>query len=354
MEEDPFKSVDTNKVYDRVLKRLTTDRSNNPRLSKYLFAGDDLDAVAFVSAVVENAKRDEYTAILNPGEGYDEFIQQLTQNMKGEIKTIWYVDRYTVQTDRARKKLTALVDSFRQTLGNIKFSLLTSFDPYNEGDRDRHEIQKKMKQICDSVHFMEDRGIAPHNRYIAIKTDKEVRWWSLPDGLVGWSKSSEICLKIRARKGVEEEVSAFIDSVGKKKEGGIIMSKTTIETITNLQTIDRTGESLGPIWTSSKSTVRLATKQGPFLFTGEGSEIPSSVSALIESSKERLLMSTQSLSDTTIIQAIEGALERGVRVYMVVDSTGFESILNNPSCNALHGNVLLRERQERGSRSHHC
>ena len=33
---------------------------------------------------------------------------------------------------------------------------------------------------------------------------------------------------------------------------------------------------------------------------------------------------------------------------MVVDSVGFESILNNPSCNALHGNMLLRERQERG------
>ena len=126
------------------------------------------------------------------------------------------------------------------------------------------------------------------------------------------------------------------------------MSKTTIETITNLHLIDRTGEALGPVSTSSKSTAKLATKQGPFLFTGEGSEIPSSVSALIESSKERLLMSTQSLSDTAIIQAIEGALERGVRVYMVVDSTGFESILSNPSCNALHGNVLLRERQERG------
>lgn len=217
LEEDPFKSVDTNKVYDRVLKRLTTDRSNNPRLSKYLFAGDDLAAVAFVSAVVENTKRDAYTAILNPGEGYDEFIQQLTQNMRGEIKTIWYVDRYTVQT-RARKKLTALVDSFRQTLGNIKFSLLTSFDPYNEGDRDRHEIQKKMKQICDSVHFMEDRGIAPHNRYIAIKTDKEVRWWSLPDGLLAGLNRQKSASKYEPGRGVEEEVSAFIDSVGKKKK----------------------------------------------------------------------------------------------------------------------------------------
>ena len=84
------------------------------------------------------------------------------------------------------------------------------------------------------------------------------------------------------------------------------------------------------------------------MFTGEGSEIPSSISELIGTSKERLLISTQSFSDATIIQATEGALERGVRVYMVLDSAGFESILNNPSCNALHGNMLLRERQERG------
>ena len=126
------------------------------------------------------------------------------------------------------------------------------------------------------------------------------------------------------------------------------MSETTIETITNQSSVDRTGEALGPTWTSSKSPAKSTTKQGPFLFTGEASEIPSSISALIESSKERLLMSTHSFSDAAIIQATEGALGRGVRVYMVVDSAGFESILNNPSCNALHGNVLLRERQERG------
>lgn len=126
------------------------------------------------------------------------------------------------------------------------------------------------------------------------------------------------------------------------------MSELTIETITNQAIVDRTGEALGPTWTSSKSSAKSVTKQGPFLFTGEGSEIPSSVSALIESSTERLLISTQSFSDSSIIQATEGALERGVRVYMVVDSAGFESMLKNPSCNALHGNVLLRERQQRG------
>ena len=126
------------------------------------------------------------------------------------------------------------------------------------------------------------------------------------------------------------------------------MSKTIIETITNKDTLDRTKEALGHTWVSSKSPAKSVVRQGSFMFTGEGSEIPSSISELIGTSKERLLISTQSFSDATIIQATEGALERGVRVYMVVDSVGFESILNNPSCNALLGNMLLRERQERG------
>ena len=126
------------------------------------------------------------------------------------------------------------------------------------------------------------------------------------------------------------------------------MSETTIEIITNQTIVNRTEEDLGPTWTLSESPAKPVTKQGPFLFTGEGSTIPSSISELIESSKERLLISTQSFSDSSIIQATEVALERGVRIYMIVDSAGFESMLNNPSCNALHGNVLLRERQERG------
>ena len=126
------------------------------------------------------------------------------------------------------------------------------------------------------------------------------------------------------------------------------MSESNIESITNQSTVDRTGDALDSVWISNKSPLKATTKQGPFQFAGEGSEISSSVSSLIKLTKERLLISTQSFSDASIIQATEDALERGVRVYMVVDSAGFDALLKNPSCNALHGNVLLRERPERG------
>ena len=126
------------------------------------------------------------------------------------------------------------------------------------------------------------------------------------------------------------------------------MSQSTISTIINQTTSDRTGEALGPTWSSTKSSMKLVTKQEPFHFTGEDSEISSAIVALIDASNERLLISTQSFSDASIIQSTEGALKRGVRVYILIDSVGFDSMLKDPSCNALHGNVLLRERQERG------
>ena len=121
-----------------------------------------------------------------------------------------------------------------------------------------------------------------------------------------------------------------------------------IETITKHSTIDRTDEALSSIWTEFNSPVKSVNKQGPFLFTGENSEIPTALSTLISTTKERLLISTQSFSNASIIEATQAAIQKGVRVYMVLDSHGFEAMLSNPSCNALLGYVLLRERQERG------
>ena len=62
------------------------------------------------------------------------------------------------------------------------------------------------------------------------------------------------------------------------------MSQSTISTIFNQTASDRTGEALGPTWSSTKSSMKLVTKQGPFHFTGENSEIPSTISALIDAS----------------------------------------------------------------------
>lgn len=123
---------------------------------------------------------------------------------------------------------------------------------------------------------------------------------------------------------------------------------TPIESFANQFKLDRTDEALGKVWVASTSVSNLVPSEGPFQFTGANTSIPSSISNLIESCTDRLFISTSSFSDSSIIQAVEGALRRGVRIYMLIDTKGFDAILSNSSCDAIIGNVLLRERQERG------
>jgi len=214
LEDNPFKSVDSKSVYDRTMQQIASNRSKNPRLSKYLSAGDDLDSIAFVPKQVERMKRDEYTSVLDPVKGYGDFLLQLTQNLNGKINKIWYVDRHAALTDQ-RKRLTKIVVSFKQELENFEFGLLTAYDPYRKGDRDRSECMKKMKEISDTVHFMEDHNISPHNRYIIIQTNKETRWWSLPDTLVSGMSRVKSATKLDPGRGIEKTVSNFINSVDK-------------------------------------------------------------------------------------------------------------------------------------------
>lgn len=217
LEDDPFRSVDTKTVYSRTMKEIASNRSKNPRLSKFLHAGDDLDAVAFVPKQVERMKRDEYTSVLDPERGYRDFLLQLTQNLNGEINKIWYVDRHAALTDQ-RKRLGKIIREFKEELGSVEFGLLTAYDPYRTGDRNRDEYMKKMKEISDDVHFMEDYAISPHNRYFVIQTNNETRWWCSPDSFVSGMKRVKAAAKFEPGRGIEESVSDFMNKVEKKNK----------------------------------------------------------------------------------------------------------------------------------------
>ena len=125
------------------------------------------------------------------------------------------------------------------------------------------------------------------------------------------------------------------------------MSKIT--SIEGQESINRTNEPLGSVWSFSSSKDSTPKKQGPFMFSGVDSKIPTNVAQIIESCQERLLISTQNLSDASFIDAITNAvLNQGVNVYLLVDTKGFESMLSNNLCKQLLGEVLLRERKNRG------
>ena len=117
---------------------------------------------------------------------------------------------------------------------------------------------------------------------------------------------------------------------------------TPIKSFANQSIQDRTGEAFGNVWIANTSTSNIVSQEGSFLFTGENTTMPSAIANLIESCTDRLFISTPSFSDSNIIQADEEALRRSVRIYMLLDSTGFESVLSNTSCSAIIGNVLLR------------
>ena len=125
------------------------------------------------------------------------------------------------------------------------------------------------------------------------------------------------------------------------------MRKITL--IEGQELVNRTKESLGPVWSMNSSNSGSEKKQGPFLFTGQESKISSYIAEIVESSQERLLLSTQNLSDATVIDAITNAvINQGVNVYLLVDTQGFESMLSYNLCKQLLGEVLLRERKNRG------
>ena len=125
------------------------------------------------------------------------------------------------------------------------------------------------------------------------------------------------------------------------------MSKIT--SIAGQETVNRNAEPLGSVWSMNSTKNNSPKMQGPFMFSGEGSTIPSHIAKVIESCQERLLISTQNISDASIIDAIANAvIDRGANVYLLVDSQGFESMLSNNLCKQLLGEVLLRERKNRG------
>ena len=125
------------------------------------------------------------------------------------------------------------------------------------------------------------------------------------------------------------------------------MSKIT--SIAGQESVNRNAEPLGSVWSINSSKNICPKKQGPFMFSGEGSDISSHIVKVVETCQERLLISTQNISDASIIDAIANAvIDRGANVYLLVDTKGFESMLSNNLCKQLLGEVLLRERKNRG------
>ena len=191
--ERPFMCLDSDKVQGRVEKSLASSRAD-PRLSKLLHAGDDLDAVALVPDWIITQKREERSAEYDGSGDYAEFVKQITLNMKGDVKQIIYVDRYT-HNSNYRKRLNSFSDAINELIPGALFDIVTAHTPYTQhhhGQQEQKsaEFKRKLLKFCNQVYFMEDTGDKiPHDRVIIVRSNSETRCWCLTFGITAKNRS---------------------------------------------------------------------------------------------------------------------------------------------------------------------
>ena len=189
--ERPFMCLDTEKVRARVNGKLDSSRAD-PRLSKLLHAGDDLDIMALTPEWIISQKRDGIKAIHDGSDDFTEFIRQISQSMKGKLKRVTYVNNYLVGKKRVRDPISKFLDSLRVVEPDVRVEILTSHYPYskshgNTGDCVNDFEYKIESELNAKVTFMdegkygEDAKLCPtsHDRLLILYSDKETRYWKL-------------------------------------------------------------------------------------------------------------------------------------------------------------------------------
>ena len=121
-----------------------------------------------------------------------------------------------------------------------------------------------------------------------------------------------------------------------------------ITAFTNELTIDRTSENIGATWLRKGAGAAVVESRTPFWFTGPENALRSQLCESLGKARERVFISSSSLSEPTVLQALSSAVQRGVRTYIFLDKVGFEEALTNTIASPLHGTALIRERESRG------
>ena len=129
------------------------------------------------------------------------------------------------------------------------------------------------------------------------------------------------------------------------------MSTSKITTVNKSQRTDRTGELLQNVWSSNANAISEINQAGEFCFTGSENPISKKICALIDGCEEMLYISTSNLTDSEILSSLERAISKNVRVYMLIDSSNFQSFIDYEGSKGVKGHILTRERNTRGLNS---
>ena len=126
------------------------------------------------------------------------------------------------------------------------------------------------------------------------------------------------------------------------------MSVNKIERVSNSDKSNRSNEEFQNIWTSSNNASIVISEIGEFSFTGPVNPISSKISTLIDRARENVYISTSNLTDSNILLAIENAISRNIRIYLLIDSSGLISFMDYEGSAGVRGHILTRERKTKG------
>ena len=127
-----------------------------------------------------------------------------------------------------------------------------------------------------------------------------------------------------------------------------MMSANIIEIVNNSENSNRANEQLQNIWAFNNDACNIVSKIGEFSFTCPTNPISEKISTLIDNSRENVYISTSNLTDSNILSSIESAISRNIRIYLLIDSSGFKSFLDYEGSAGVKGHILTRERKTRG------
>ena len=188
-----FSTVDNSQIIERVTNDL--DRQiGDPRMQKLLLTADDLDS-SFIRLNESKVRRDTGGVTLDIDTGkkrdYSGLLVSMTANMKGKIQSILLVDAHAYSRE-VPKSLAAIKSEMKKQFGNVELNILTrnyneTLETKQEKIENRKHLYDKLQISCDKIVFSDDDGSGGriHHRYVRILTDKEERWFTFNDTILG-------------------------------------------------------------------------------------------------------------------------------------------------------------------------
>ena len=107
--------------------------------------------------------------------------------------------------------------------------------------------------------------------------------------------------------------------------------------------LDFTGDDVRSVWIQMENPSEVIGA-GSLLFAGEDETLKNQILSLIASANEVIFIGTTNLSHPEIVEGLLKAASRGVRVYIHIDSTGFDRMRDDATARSLAGPCLVRER----------